>query len=108
MSRLLCFRRSLLEVQEAFMTSTPGKEDTHVSIPIRCSVCGRKKLVQFTILVVVTGLTRWNNMRLHSDCHDCAWDAGKSELTDIRNFLGARWIESHRSRLYFESTGKGG
>jgi 5-methylcytosine-specific restriction endonuclease McrA len=79
-----------------------SEDDTHVHIPIRCTVCGKTKLVEFPTLVVVTALTRWNHMRLHSDCHHSAWDAGRSELTDIRNYLGRNWIESHRSQLYFE------
>jgi hypothetical protein len=70
--------------------------DPVVEIPVRCAACGRESLVEFPVLVIATALTRWNNLRLYSACHDVSWDASPSELQFIRQHLGADWIDRNR------------
>lgn len=67
-----------------------------VEIPIQCARCGTTALVPFPVLVIVTALTRWGQMRLYSSCHDVFWDASPSELRVISEHLGTKWLESRR------------
>jgi hypothetical protein len=76
--------------------------DVDVSLPVRCPRCGITTLTSFPVLVVVTALETWNQMRLHAQCHDVGWDASVGELQSFREFLGRPWLESHRRRLAYE------
>ena len=74
-------------------------EDTDVLIPVRCAYCGATALNSFPVIVVITALTRWRQMRLYSSCHGVAWSATQAELDLIREHLGERWLESHCNKL---------
>ncbi len=52
--------------------------------------------MEYPALVVEIAMTRWNNMRLSSPCHDVGWDASPAELRAINEFLGPAWVESLR------------
>jgi hypothetical protein len=66
-----------------------------VLVPLTCPTCGTEQFVACPVAVVVTALTRWNNMHLHSPCHPVSWNASQSELQRIRHHVGEAWIEAH-------------
>jgi len=69
-----------------------------VAIPVRCPQCDRESLYNFPEIVVLTALTRWNNMQLYAPCHDISWSATPSELQRIRQYLGDNWINARHPR----------
>jgi len=71
-------------------------EQPVVQIPVNCPVCGTERLAEFPVAVVAIALTRWNNMRLQTTCHDVAWDATPRDLQRIRGYLGSQWLDDHR------------
>jgi hypothetical protein len=66
-----------------------------VQIPVRCPECGTVALTAFPILVVVTALTSWQQMRLYSSCHETGWDATQLEIQSMREHLGENWLQSN-------------
>ena len=70
--------------------------ESKVSLPVRCRRCGVVTLVEFPTVVVVTALTRWNQLALHSHCHDEKWDASAAEIQAIRDYVGHDWVEANR------------
>jgi len=69
-----------------------------VHIPVQCPACGKKSLAHFPVMVIVTALTHQDHLRLYSACHDISWDASKSEIQVIQQFLGTEWLQLHRAR----------
>jgi hypothetical protein len=51
-------------------------------------------VVPFPWIVVAMAMTRWKQMRLHSNCHPGGWDASGQEISFIAEYLGEPWIES--------------
>jgi len=56
----------------------------------------------FPVIVVVTALTSWQQMRLHAPCHHAAWDATPTDLRAIREYLGDAWLEAQRAQLAYD------
>jgi hypothetical protein len=48
----------------------------------------------FPVLVIASALSALTNIRLHASCHDQWWDASKTELEQIREYLGALWVDA--------------
>jgi hypothetical protein len=67
-----------------------------IALPVTCPQCGVDSWFEFPVQVVVIALTSWNNMALRASCHEESWSATESELTKIRDHLGAAWIEANR------------
>jgi hypothetical protein len=62
-------------------------DEAVVRIPVTCPTCGTEHLVEVHEFVLKVALDRWNNMRLHADCHDVSWDASEAELERIRAYI---------------------
>jgi hypothetical protein len=70
--------------------------ETPIPLPVTCPICGTESVTAFPALVVLTALTRWNNMALYASCHEGSWNASPAEIERIRAFLGEPWIDAHR------------
>ena len=64
--------------------------ESEVQFPTKCPVCRQEFLTSFRISVIADGLAS-GDIRLYSNCHLASWDASKSELEHIRQFVDARW-----------------
>lgn len=73
-------------------------DETTVSIAVTCPHCGTESLSEFPVIVVVTALTRWNNMALYAACHQQRWDASTVELQGIRRQMGEEWIRANSKK----------
>ncbi len=71
---------------DAMAENRPSAEE-ELQFPVRCPRCGLLTTMTSPALVVDTALNRWNNMRLHADCHAVSWDANPQELRSIRAYL---------------------
>lgn len=85
------------------------KREPSVGIPVKCPLCRAEASVEFPVIVIITALTVWNNLRLYVNCHDVSWDASSTELDAIRCHLGTEWMLRHRSTVLTsrEVTGAG-
>jgi hypothetical protein len=93
-----------MDVAERIFDKKPRRiarrnNSTRIEIPIRCRQCGKTKLASYPIIVAVTALRSWKQMRLYSPCHDVAWDADASEIQTMKKFVGTAWLESQYLRI---------
>ena len=62
--------------------------------PVTCPTCGKEMLVQFLIADIAAGLIAMKPINLRVTCHDVSWKASGLELEQIREYLGAPWIQA--------------
>ena len=67
-----------------------------VKFPVICPECQREVLAALRVGLVAGALIRARPIRLYANCHDVYWDAGPIEIEQLREYLGAPWINSHR------------
>jgi hypothetical protein len=79
-------------------------DDPCILLPMKCPQCGAIDRVAFPVIVVVTAVTAWRQMRMFATCHGIAWDASPSEIRTLREHLGERWLKSARCRLALKSS----
>jgi hypothetical protein len=65
-----------------------------IRFPVTCPRCGNDVLMVFPVLVIASALSALTNIRLHASCHDQWWDASKTELEQIREYLDALWVDA--------------
>jgi hypothetical protein len=53
-------------------------------------------MTPFPVIVVVTAITRWRQLKLHAECHAGAWNATAFELALIHHHVGDAWLDVHR------------
>jgi hypothetical protein len=70
-----------------------------ISFPVTCPKCGKERLTRFPMNVVADALLRGSDICLVSTCHDVIWDATAAELEQIREYLDASSVTSHRRSL---------
>jgi hypothetical protein len=69
-----------------------------VRVPVRCPRCGQVSLCEYPAVVVVTALTKWNNMNLYVACHPGSWDASEEDLSMIREVIGTDWLNERSTK----------
>jgi len=67
--------------------------EPEILLPVKCPICLQESLTGFRFSIVATALAT-GSLRLYANCHVASWDAGESELEQIREFLDATWSES--------------
>ncbi len=50
--------------------------------------------MQFPLATVASGLLTSTSLKLYAPCHDTHWEASTVELEQIREYLGAPWIDA--------------
>jgi hypothetical protein len=68
-----------------------------IRVPVTCAECGKEALTEFPIGVVADALIKGTNIRFYATCHDTIWDASEIEIEQLREYMGAPWIDSQRS-----------
>jgi hypothetical protein len=71
-------------------------KEPKIRFPVTCPQCGNEFLAEMPVAVIAIGLIRGSNIRLFSDCHGISWDASTLEVEQIREYLGASWIDAQR------------
>ena len=63
-----------------------------IRFPVTCPQCGREELREYAVAEVAAALlARPGRLRLHTDCHQCHWDACPAELAQIREYF-TEWM----------------
>lgn len=71
-------------------------KEPNVRFPVACPLCARELLAELPVALVAEALVEGSTIRLHASCHDIFWDATELEMEQIREYLGAVRIASHR------------
>ena len=71
-----------------------------IKFPVRCPQCENEILTSFPVATVANALIQRNKIRLYSDCHGVAWYASTIEMEQIREYLGAPWLEAQQLRTH--------
>jgi hypothetical protein len=74
-----------------------------ILLPVRCPLCGTVERVAFPVIVVITAMTAWKQMRLFAACHEVSWDASVAEIQSIREHLGDSWFPIRATALVRKS-----
>ena len=65
-----------------------------IKFPVTCPRCGNESLTAFPVATVANALIQRNRIRLYADCHEVAWHASATEMEQIREYLGAPWLDA--------------
>ncbi|HEV7612829.1 MAG TPA: hypothetical protein VGO37_13185 [Steroidobacteraceae bacterium] len=65
-----------------------------VRFPVKCPVCGNEALGSYRIADVVDALINDRKIRLYATCHDRSWKASDVEVQQLREYLGAVWLDT--------------
>ena len=68
-----------------------------VRFPVMCPECRRETLATLPVGLIAGALIRDRTVRLYASCHDVYWDASPVEIEQLRQYMGALWIETHRA-----------
>jgi hypothetical protein len=72
-------------------------DEPTIRFPVTCPQCGTEELGEYSIADVANALlSRGNSLHLHASCHDYYWAASQWELQQIREYLGAPWLNAQR------------
>lgn len=71
------------------------KEPT-IRFPVICPACKSERLTEFSVAEVASALIEGRGLHLHADCHRQSWVANELELEQIREYLGAPWLDAQR------------
>lgn len=72
-----------------------------VRFPVVCPQCGAESLARLPIAEVAAALINGKQLDLFTACHQRRWPASQVELQQIREYLGAPWINSQQSAEEF-------
>jgi hypothetical protein len=68
-----------------------------VKFPVICPKCRQESLSALPIGVAAAALISGRPVRLYASCHDVYWDAHHSEIEQIREYMGAPWLDAQQS-----------
>ena len=60
--------------------------EAEILFPVTCPICAQRGLTGFRMTVVIEAVLS-GQIRLYSNCHLAAWDAGEPELDALLEFL---------------------
>jgi hypothetical protein len=69
-----------------------------VRVPVVCPECRQEILATLPIGFVAAALISGRPVRLYASCHDVYWNAHHIEIEQLREYLGAPWLEAQRSQ----------
>lgn len=65
-----------------------------VRFPVLCPTCGSEYLIAYPVADIASALIERRGLRLYAQCHEFQkWTASELELEQIREYLGAAWID---------------
>jgi hypothetical protein len=67
-----------------------------VKFPVVCPRCRRESLGELPVATVAAALIQHSPITLYAGCHGVSWTASAIEVEQIREYLGAAWLESAR------------
>jgi hypothetical protein len=67
-----------------------------VKFPVVCPRCRRESLGELPVATIAEALIQHAPITLHAGCHEVSWRASAIEVEQIREYLGASWLESTR------------
>jgi hypothetical protein len=70
-----------------------------IRFPVTCPQCANEILASFPVATVAHALIQRNRIRLYSACHGVAWYASTIEMEQIRQYLGAPWLEAQQLQI---------
>lgn len=62
---------------------------------VTCPDCALESITRMSIALIANGLLTGTTLRLHSNCHDCYWDATFVERDKLRKSLATLDIGKH-------------
>jgi hypothetical protein len=65
-----------------------------VRFPVTCPKCRQEVLSTLPIASVAAALISKRPVRLYASCHDVYWDAHHIEIEQLREYMGAAYVES--------------
>ena len=68
-----------------------------VRFPVVCPKCGTEHLTEVAIAAVADALIKKERVYLRAVCHDSAWNASPTEIEQLREYMGAPWIDTARA-----------
>jgi hypothetical protein len=76
-----------------------------VKFPVVCPECGYESLAELPVATVAEALLNRGPIMLNTRCHDASWSATPIEIEQIREYLGAPWLDAltNSSRPYDQS-----
>ena len=73
-------------------------DNSSVRFPVRCPVCGNEVLAAVPVMDLVGALINELKIQLYAICHDAHWSASVIELQQLREYVGAVWLDKHRGQ----------
>lgn len=70
-----------------------------IRFPVTCLACGKETLTAYPVATVANALIQRRRLRLYADCHEEAWYATPTEMEQIREYLGAPWLDTQRTEM---------
>jgi hypothetical protein len=70
-----------------------------IRFPVTCLRCGQEALTSFPVATVANALIQRKKIRLYADCHEVAWYASSTEMEQIREYLGAPWLDTQLTEM---------
>jgi hypothetical protein len=68
-----------------------------VRFPVVCPECRRELLATLPVALVGAALIRNRPIRFYASCHAVYWDASPTEVEQLREYMGAPWLEAQRA-----------
>jgi len=68
-----------------------------IRFPVTCPQCGNDLLTEFPVAQIAAALLEFTEIRLYASCHEQVWEASPLEVQQIREYLGAPWIDAQRT-----------
>jgi hypothetical protein len=65
-----------------------------VRFPVTCPECGSESIGIFRISDIAVALVESRKIQLYANCHARSWDASDAEQDQIREYLGAVWLNN--------------
>jgi hypothetical protein len=67
-----------------------------VKFPVVCPRCRRETLGELPVATIAEALIQHAPITLRAGCHQVSWRANAIEVEQIREYLGASWLEDIR------------
>jgi len=82
-------------------------EEPVMRFPVTCPKCGTEALGEYPVAEVAVALmTSSNDLRLYAPCHNYHWIATPIESHQIREYLGAPWLDARVTHFPPSSKGR--
>jgi hypothetical protein len=70
-----------------------------IRFPVACPSCRREWLLDYRLAALADAILNSRSIRLTTPCHGAIWNAGDSEVEQIRETLEAAWLDRQQLAL---------